>query len=80
MNIFDVSEKVQSAIRLKEFTRYKTRLYQSVSHDLKTPLNSIIIYCQLLKMQDREEDCSTIFNSIHTNARILLTTIDNIID
>jgi CheY-like chemotaxis protein len=50
-----------------------------LSHDLRTPLNGIFGYCQLINWED---DMDTIKNHnkiIHTSAQILLDIVDNVL-
>ena len=55
-NLNDISMGVSKAVeeRMKS-ERFKTELITNVSHDIKTPLTSIINYVDLLKREDVEE-------------------------
>lgn len=56
-NLNDVGEGMQRAVdeRMKS-ERFKTELITNVSHDIKTPLTSIINYVDLLKKEDLQND------------------------
>lgn len=43
----DISEKVRSQ-HLKEVNTYKDRLLATVSHDLKTPLNGMVLAIDIM--------------------------------
>ncbi len=68
---------------LEDANAYRSQFFANVSHELKTPLNSIIILSKLLKdktlQNDRNEDNEKI-KVINKAANELLRTIDDILD
>ena len=54
--------------KLDEEKQEQTRIIASISHDIKTPLTSIIGYSNLLKDQDLSEECSKYNEKIYDKA------------
>ena len=86
----DKQEELESALsKLQSETEYKSRLFASLSHDLRTPLASIIALTQLAETQvtsDSQELESDMPNrdkealgSIGDQARTLVGMVDNIL-
>lgn len=69
--------------RLQEIDRRKTELLARVSHDLRTPLNSIIGFSELLlgdssaRLNPRHAE---FIQAIHRNGHALLTLINDLLD
>jgi len=69
--------------RLQELDRLKTEFFARVSHDLRTPLNSIIGFAELLisdaggKLQKKQTDFVA---AIHRNGYALLGLINDLLD
>ena len=84
-------EELASAFaKLQDETEYKSRLFASLSHDLRTPLASIIAYTQLAETNDgtlpavHDDDAGTLNNRetlarIGEQARTLVGMVDNIL-
>jgi len=74
---------VQSKARLEEAARLKNEFLASFSHELKTPLNSILGFCRLLaegrqgSLTEKQRNCIRIINS---NSKTLLERISRILD
>ena len=59
----------------------KSYFFSTISHDIRTPLNAIIGYSQMLQMGVRqEEEREQAFNSIITGGKALVRLIDDVID
>ncbi|MBR6509496.1 MAG: sensor histidine kinase [Clostridia bacterium] len=57
MSLNNINEGLQSAINEKiKSERFKTELITNVSHDIKTPLTSIVNYVDLLKKEEIESE------------------------
>ncbi len=55
----NINEGLQTAVNEKmKSERFKTELITNVSHDIKTPLTSIINYVDLLKKEDIEDEAA----------------------
>ena len=68
--------------RLEEEKREQTRIIASISHDIKTPLTSIIGYSNLLKDQDLNEESKKYNEKINEkalNIKEILSTFDDYI-
>lgn len=86
-------ELAQAFSKLQDETEYKDRLFASLSHDLRTPLASIIAYTQLAEAQmdtvpgqtsgeadaDVESRNRETLESIGEQARTLVGMVDNIL-
>ena len=79
LSLYDISQKVYAS-RLKELDLFKNRLMLSVSHDLKTPLNAILMYSQSEEIQHRGTPGQPIAQRIMQNSHLLLNMINNLID
>ncbi|EAS02763.2 response regulator receiver domain protein (macronuclear) [Tetrahymena thermophila SB210] len=72
----DISEKVMN-LRLKEGDKYKDEMLATVTHNLKTPLNSMILLInKLLKKEKRNKELKIISQS----SNMLLSMIMDILD
>lgn len=75
-----LSEMVQ---KLKESGRFKTEFFSNISHELVTPLTSIIGYSELL-MSKTSESLSTTqkehLSNIHNSGTHLLAVVSNLLD
>ena len=71
-------ERVQEAIAAAKAKNY---FFSTVSHDIRTPLNAIIGFSQLLKMGFKtEEEREQAINAILTSGKTLLQLINDILD
>lgn len=62
--------------------RYRTTLLRSISHDLRTPLSSIMGTSEMLSdilTQYDNEQCNTLINSIYNDANWLYSLVENIL-
>ncbi len=60
--------------------RLKTELITNVSHDLRTPLTSIITYTELLKQQDIDEENKAYLEIIDRKSKRLKVLIDDLFE
>ncbi len=68
--------------RLREIQESKNRLYARLSHDLRAPLNSVVIACDLLKMGTygpTTEQQITAMDRVIRNADVLVRLIDQML-
>lgn len=67
--------------KAEESDRLKTEFLNNMSHEVRTPMNGIIGFAQLLDMEDIEEDIKRSYiETIQNNSNQLLLIIDNIIE
>ena len=71
-------ERVQEAIAA---AKAKSYFFSTVSHDIRTPLNAIIGFSQMLKMGSKtEEERNQALDAILTSGKTLLQLINDILD
>ncbi|KAL4498413.1 hypothetical protein ABPG72_013219 [Tetrahymena utriculariae] len=76
----DISEKIINE-RLKETDEYKDQMLATVTHDLKTPLNGIIIMIKtLIESSQHSEEEMKVMKMVLQNANLLLSMIQDILD
>ncbi|KAL4448711.1 hypothetical protein ABPG74_012800 [Tetrahymena malaccensis] len=76
----DISEKIINE-RLKETDEYKDQMLATVTHDLKTPLNGIIIMIKtLIESSYHSEEEMKVMKMVLQNANLLLSMIQDILD
>lgn len=72
----DISEKMMN-LRLKEGDKYKDEMLATVTHNLKTPLNSMILLInKLMRKEKKNKELKIISQSCH----MLLSMIMDILD
>lgn len=80
----ETNERLRQAnIRLTELDRLKSQFLATVTHEIKTPLTSIIGYTNLMLNQKRlmlNEEQLDIFNRINRNSQTLETLIEELLD
>ncbi|SDK09899.1 sensor histidine kinase [Natronincola ferrireducens] len=78
----NIDQNIQSAIEKElKSERLKTELITNVSHDIKTPLTSIINYTNLLKDHDFKDDTILSYiNSLDRNSQRLKLLITDIVE
>ncbi|KAL4474175.1 hypothetical protein ABPG72_001714 [Tetrahymena utriculariae] len=74
----DISEKMRIK-RMKEIDSFKNDILSTITHNLKTPLNGIILIAQTLQnqVQSKVKDA---FSDILQNSKMLLYMINDILD
>jgi len=77
--IHDISDKILN-YKLQNLDKFKDRFLQSVSHNLKTPLNSITGLLSIIHDLVLNTEALNFLNNIRINADILLFEINNILD
>ena len=70
----------QAAEKQMKSERMKTELITNVSHDIKTPLTSIINYVDLMKMPHSEEDHATYLDVLDRQSQRLKKLIGDLMD
>lgn len=80
----ELSDKNQELIKsnkaLKELDKIKTNFLAMISHELKTPLTSIIGYTEFLQLEDLSEESEETLEKILNNALELYDLIKQILD
>jgi len=75
--------KIDKMVKIKKKTDYETRLLNSISHELKTPLNGTLTLLELMQNQEQEESNHEpniyLANSL-ASLKLLENTLNNIID
>lgn len=77
--INDISDRVLN-FKLTNLDRFKDRFLQSVSHNLKTPLNSITGLISIMHNLVINTEILNYLNNIRVNSEILLFEINNMLD
>lgn len=77
----DVSSKIKLQT-MKELNEYKDMLLASVSHDLRTPLNSIICFLELIfeEVKHTSQTCFDYVRAAQSSSKLLLYMINDILD
>ena len=85
--VIDISEKIKFEKELaeekpkaEEATRNKTYFLATMSHEIKTPLNAIIGYSQLLGQTALDESQKDYLKKVEASARVLLSILNDILD
>ncbi len=80
----ELSDKNQELVKankaLKELDKVKTNFLAMISHELKTPLTSIIGYTEFLQLEDLSEESEETLEKILNNALELYDLIKQILD
>ena len=74
---------VETAQKLEEAGKLKSMFVQNISHDIRTPLNAIVGYSQLLAMPDMylsDEEKAEFGEYVNTNAEILTMLVDDVLE
>ena len=85
--VIDISDKIKFEKELAEAkqkaedaTRNKTYFLAAMSHEIKTPLNAIIGYSQLLEQTPLDNSQKEYLKKVETSARVLLSLLNDILD
>ena len=74
---------LEAAHKLEEAGKLKSLFVQNISHDIRTPLNAIVGYSQLLGMPDMylsDEEKAEFSEYINNNAEILTMLVDDVLE
>jgi signal transduction histidine kinase len=72
--------KIQNNLRSNNLNRVKFEFISCITHEIRNPLNVIINFSDIIKMQDTEKKYFDYCNTISNNAKNLLLAVDDIID
>ena len=75
--------KIEKIVKIKKKTDYETRLLNSISHELKTPLNGTLTLLELMWNQEQEEsnpEPNIYLENSLASLKLLENTLNNIID
>jgi signal transduction histidine kinase len=79
--INNISEGLNEAVRQEvKAERMKTELITNISHDIKTPLTSILTYVDLLKKQEMDEDARKYLKILDAKSTRLKTLTDDLFE
>lgn len=77
----DITPELNYYKQIEEISQYKDLLLATVTHDLKTPLNSLMVYTKLLQSEFanvRSAQVTEYFSIIDSNAVLLQNLIMDI--
>jgi PAS domain S-box-containing protein len=66
--------------KAEEINRYKTAFLNNISHEVRTPLNAISGFIQVLKLKPTDNNADVYMNHIQQNSKILLELFEDILD
>ncbi len=78
-------KKVEKTIRASEqaaatANATKSRFVARISHDIRTPINAIMGFVQLMQMQCDKPNCQTYLEAIASSGEMLLNLVNDILD
>ena len=76
----DVSEKVDLINRLEDANNAKTDFLTSISHEIRTPINAIVGFNEMILRETDDPEISEYTSNIDRAARHLLTIINDLLD
>lgn len=74
------SELIQAKEHAEEMNRLKTFFLANISHELRTPMNGILGYSELLMMDLKDSKLREMASMIYKSSRRLHDTLDSLID
>lgn len=74
----DITEKIAN-IRKQEILQFQQKMISSISHNLKSPLNTIMSLSQVVQLQIADSQQKTMMQYIYNNGEILVHQINSII-
>lgn len=84
---YDVTEEKNMIVHLEaarkealEALEQRTKLLSYVSHEIRSPLNILYGYVQLLAMNDYDEETNDIIRQMSSSGALVLQLIDNLLD
>ena len=75
----NISQSIRNE-RIEKVHQYKDAVLASLSHNLKTPLNSILLYTSIHKKESKREKCKFVLNIVEKNIFLLLAMINDLLD
>lgn len=79
-NITEQREKELELMKVKEADKLKSAFLANMSYEIRTPLNAIVGFSDLVAETDDPEERQTYLDIIHTNNDLLLNLIGDILD
>ena len=75
-------EKQKFTEKLQDLNKAKDKFFSIISHDLKSPFNSILGFTEILREQNtilEDEEREQIFNSLYTSTRNIYNLLNNLL-
>ncbi|RLT94778.1 hybrid sensor histidine kinase/response regulator [Ketobacter sp.] len=79
-NVVTARQAVSREEVTAQLNRAKSLFFAQMSHDLRTPLNSILGFCQLLETSSLDDEQSEQVRMIHDSGHHLLALVNDILD
>ena len=79
-SLLDISERKRSEEALEKSNAIKSVFLSNISHELRTPMNAIIGYSDLILSNNKNKDTDRFLKSINSNAKHLDELLNNILD
>ena len=86
LNLFSILHRREKNLIIEKLkaeesaNKSKSYFFSTISHDIRTPLNALIGYSQMLKMGFKEDEREQALNSIIVNGNALVRLINDAID
>lgn len=75
----DVSDQVREK-QVKKLNRFKNKVLENMGHNLKTPLNCIMLNTYSIKNMEQDQEILDLVQKIEVNGKLLESMVDDILD
>lgn len=76
----DEQKLLEAKLQAELSDQAKSEFIANISHDLRTPINSILGVGQILNMRERTKEQKVLINDLNTSANLLLSLVEDILD
>ena len=80
INSANVVQTVKKDIEFNAYRRSQKTLLASVSHEIRTPINSVLGLDEMILRETKEEAIRQYARDIHTSGKVLLSLVNDILD